>query len=178
MICWKPHPPAEICPFCALEQAEANLVALAKVHRDGIMEQTVLRAEVQRLKGENEAIRTLMNCYNLGGWTDSISLLQENQRLRQTVWLHCPKCDTKHPYNPVGLGTLEDEARRLTELHAENQSLDIQNNELKLLLDAAAKPDCRVCARYGGPTTCTTVLACTNGNQFQPSESYPLWRTE
>lgn len=41
-----------------------------------------------------------------------------------------------------------------------------------------SKPDCRVCQRYGGPTTCTTVLACVNGTQFQPSESYPLWRTE
>lgn len=32
-----------------------------------------LRSELERVKGERDAIRELMNSYNLGGWTDAIA---------------------------------------------------------------------------------------------------------
>ena len=38
-------------------------------------------AERDALKAENAFIRTLMNCYNLGGWTDSLRLMQERNAL-------------------------------------------------------------------------------------------------
>jgi ABC-type transporter Mla MlaB component len=31
--------------------------------------------EISNLKAENASIRTLMDCYNLGGWTDSLGLI-------------------------------------------------------------------------------------------------------
>ena len=37
-------------------------------------------AALVQLRDENAAIRTLMNTYNLGGWTDSISVLQRAER--------------------------------------------------------------------------------------------------
>ena len=42
-------------------------------------------AEVWALKAENESLRTLLNCYNLGGWTDSLALLQENEALKKAL---------------------------------------------------------------------------------------------
>jgi len=42
--------------------------------------------ELGAAKSETEAIRTLMNCYNLGGWTDSLTLLKERDTLQS-------KCD-------------------------------------------------------------------------------------
>ena len=33
--------------------------------------------EVERMRAELAAIRELMNCYNLGGWTDSLALIKE-----------------------------------------------------------------------------------------------------
>lgn len=37
---------------------------------------TKMENEIQRLTAENTALRELMNCYNLGGWTDSLRLMQ------------------------------------------------------------------------------------------------------
>jgi hypothetical protein len=41
-----------------------------------------LQAERDVLAAENESIRELMNCYNLGGWTDSLALIKERDALR------------------------------------------------------------------------------------------------
>lgn len=53
-----------------------------------------LQARVDALVAENAALRTLMDCYNLGGWTDSLRLMQERNALRD--WLagdaNCPCC--------------------------------------------------------------------------------------
>lgn len=48
---------------------------------DAIDTITALLAEVERLIAENASIRTLMDCYNLGGWTDSLRLMQERNAL-------------------------------------------------------------------------------------------------
>ena len=48
---------------------------------DAIDTITALLAEVERLIAENASIRTLMDCYNLGGWTDSLRLMQERDAL-------------------------------------------------------------------------------------------------
>ena len=37
---------------------------------------------IDNLRAENKAIRELMNCYNLGGWTDSLALIKERDALR------------------------------------------------------------------------------------------------
>lgn len=39
-------------------------------------ERDQLHSEVERLKAENVAIRHLMDCYNVGGWTDAISPME------------------------------------------------------------------------------------------------------
>jgi hypothetical protein len=65
-----------------------------------------------------------------------------------------------------------------TYTHSDVQKLHDVIEFLQQKLVSNVKTDCRVCARYAGPTTCTSVLACVNGNQFQPGESFPLWRTE
>jgi hypothetical protein len=36
---------------------------------------------VKELEAENAQIRTLMNCYNLGGWTDSLALIKERDAI-------------------------------------------------------------------------------------------------
>ena len=41
----------------------------AEIHR--------LQAQVEALTAENAQIRELMNLYNLGGWTDSLTLMKE-----------------------------------------------------------------------------------------------------
>lgn len=38
-------------------------------------------ARIAELKGENSALRELMNCYNLGGWTDSLALIKERDEM-------------------------------------------------------------------------------------------------
>lgn len=45
----------------------------AEIHR--------LQAQVEALTAENAQIRELMNLYNLGGWTDSLTLMQERDNL-------------------------------------------------------------------------------------------------
>ena len=40
---------------------------------------------IDALVAENEAIRTLMNCYNVGGWTDSLTLIKERDEARAEV---------------------------------------------------------------------------------------------
>ena len=42
-------------------------------------------AEIERLKAENAAIRTLMDCYNVGGWTDSLTLIQERDKCKAAM---------------------------------------------------------------------------------------------
>ena len=42
-------------------------------------------AEIERLKAENAAIRTLMDCYNVGGWTDSLTLIQERDKCKAAL---------------------------------------------------------------------------------------------
>ena len=44
-------------------------------------------AEIERLKAENAAIRTLMDCYNVGGWTDSLTLIQERDKCKAALWV-------------------------------------------------------------------------------------------
>ena len=51
-----------------------------------------LRARVANLEAENAAIRALMDCYNLGGWTDAIAPMNralaaeaERDRLREAL---------------------------------------------------------------------------------------------
>jgi hypothetical protein len=39
--------------------------------------------QIAKLEAENAAIRTLMNSYNLGGWTDSLGLITEQRRVMQ-----------------------------------------------------------------------------------------------
>ena len=41
--------------------------------------------EIERLKAENAAIRTLMDCYNVGGWTDSLTLIQERDKCKAAL---------------------------------------------------------------------------------------------
>jgi hypothetical protein len=36
---------------------------------------------MERMQAERDALRELMNCYNLGGWTDSMALMQERDAL-------------------------------------------------------------------------------------------------
>lgn len=36
-----------------------------------------MKEEFIRLQRENEALRALMNMYNLGGWTDSIRVMED-----------------------------------------------------------------------------------------------------
>ena len=38
---------------------------------------------VEQLRQENEQLRSLLNLYNLGGWTDSLRLMQERDAARQ-----------------------------------------------------------------------------------------------
>jgi uncharacterized coiled-coil DUF342 family protein len=38
--------------------------------------------EIKKLRTENAAIRELMNNYNLGGWTDSLTLIKERDKLQ------------------------------------------------------------------------------------------------
>ena len=40
---------------------------------------------IDALVADNEAIRTLMDCYNVGGWTDSLALIKERDQLRAEV---------------------------------------------------------------------------------------------
>ena len=44
--------------------------------------------EIKALRAENEAIRELMDAYNLGGWTDSLRLIQERDALRADAELY------------------------------------------------------------------------------------------
>lgn len=45
----------------------------------------VLTAERDALKAENGQLRELMNCYNVGGWTDSLTLIKERDAFRARV---------------------------------------------------------------------------------------------
>jgi len=49
-----------------------------KVELDGLLQSYgQLSARNVQLQAENGQLRELMNCYNLGGWTDSFALIQE-----------------------------------------------------------------------------------------------------
>lgn len=41
-----------------------------------------MQAERDALRAENASIRSLMECYNLGGWTDSLTMMKERDALR------------------------------------------------------------------------------------------------
>ena len=43
---------------------------------------TCYQAQVDDLTAERDALRELMNCYNIGGWTDSLALIKERDALR------------------------------------------------------------------------------------------------
>ena len=49
--------------------------------------EAVLAIKVERdaLKSENGSLRELMNTYNIGGWTDSLSLIEERGSLKKAA---------------------------------------------------------------------------------------------
>lgn len=52
---------------------------------DEAMYNNELREQVKKLTSENEQLRSRLNCYNLGGWTDSLVLIKERDDLRVSV---------------------------------------------------------------------------------------------
>lgn len=51
----------------------AGIVETQQAIGEMISELSQLRSELERVKVERDAIRELMNSYNLGGWTDAIA---------------------------------------------------------------------------------------------------------
>jgi len=97
-------------PFRSKESAEAYLKGLLATDPEGgytvkplyftssCNEITQLQAERDAFKADNAAIRELLNAYNLGGWTDSLRLIQErdalaaqNEQLREALKYHQEK---------------------------------------------------------------------------------------
>lgn len=56
---------------------EVDAVALIRIPAACLRESA---AAIESLATENAAIRALMDIYNLGGWTDSLSLLERAER--------------------------------------------------------------------------------------------------
>ena len=63
-----------------IEQAKAVAQRLRNIFSDDEAADTI-----DALVADNEAIRTLMDCYNVGGWTDSLALIKERDQLRAEV---------------------------------------------------------------------------------------------
>ena len=53
-----------------------------------------MREEVTSLERERDSLCELMNCYNLGGWTDSLALIKERDALKAQ-----PEQDSASPAN-------------------------------------------------------------------------------
>ena len=59
---------------------------LAEHYADTSLAKSTLRSlasQVEALTAENAQIRELMNMYNLGGWTDSLTLMQERDSYKK-----------------------------------------------------------------------------------------------
>lgn len=69
----------------AIEMARENVLGWGNSSTDAADTIDALLAERERLMGENAAIRELMNCYNLGGWTDSLALKSERDALQSAL---------------------------------------------------------------------------------------------
>ena len=73
----------ELCPQTRSE-------VLAKGHAVGAYLYTATQPpapcpKCAELAADNQAVRSLMDCYNLGGWTDSLTLLKERDALQAKV---------------------------------------------------------------------------------------------
>lgn len=63
------------------EHWKAEAESWEKQASDRVDDALKFAAERDALKAENASIRALMDCYNLGGWTDSLRLMQERNAL-------------------------------------------------------------------------------------------------
>lgn len=78
----------ELADAYAEAVAQRTLVRRANTHADLKASLAEVFAENERLKTENLQIHTLMNLYNLGGWTDSLELMKERDSEKQVREQH------------------------------------------------------------------------------------------
>ena len=83
-----------------------------------------LSAQVEALKRENEAIRTLMNVYNLGGWTDAIAPMERALAAEQ-------RADSLHLQLSDRIAAVEVQKIQIDMLEQDKAALVEQNTALR-----------------------------------------------
>ena len=127
-----------------------------------------LTDERDALKAETSQLRELMNVYNLGGWTDSLTLIKERDALQARVQTLQSRVDYL-------------EAWKAEAMNGKPAPIDGFGGNIDSAFEAVTAErlstlDCRTCRQHATATGgCISVLKCIEGSAYQRAGFRQCW---